>query len=243
MKNQLITIVIVFTLSLSAVADDLTRSLAAADRDPTDKARDAGRKPADVLNFLGVEPGMRALDVIAASGYYTEVLSIAVGSEGRVFAQNPLFVLKFRDGANDKALSQRLANNRLSNVRRIDGDINALGIERGSVDLAITALNFHDIYNREGKEAAVNFSKAVMNLLKPGGVFGVIDHEGSEDANNADLHRMQSALAIDALESAGYQIQATSDLLRNPNDDLSQMVFAPEIRGWTDRFLIKAVKP
>ena len=243
MKNQLITSLILFTLSLSAAADDLAGSLAAADRDLADKARDAGRNPAGVLSFLGIEPGMTALDVIAAGGYYTEVLSIAVGSEGRVFAQNPLFILKFRDGANDKALSQRLAANRLPNVIRMDGDINALGIEPGSVDLAITALNFHDVYNRDGKEAAVAFSQAVMALLKPGGIFGVIDHEGAEAADNASLHRMQSSLTIDALDSAGYRIEAISDLLRNPDDDLSQMVFAPEIRGRTDRFLIKAVKP
>jgi len=243
MKNRLITALILCTLSLSVTAENLAMNLAATDRDPSDIARDPGRRPAEVLNFLGVEPGMTVLDVIAASGYYTEVLSIAVGSEGKVFAQNPLFVLKYRDGAYDKALAQRLANNRLSNVTRIDGDINSLDIEPESVDLAITALNFHDIYNREGKEAAVNFSMAVMKLLKSGGVFGVIDHQGAKDADNANLHRMQSALAIETLESAGYQIQAISDVLRNPDDDLSQMVFAPDIRGRTDRFLIKAVKP
>ena len=186
---------------------------------------------------------MTALDVIAASGYYTEILSIAVGPNGRVIAQNPLFVLKFRDGVNDKALSQRLANNRLSNVIRMDGDIEKLDVNPGSVDLAITALNFHDIYNRGGKDAAIDFSKAVMVLLKPGGVFGVIDHKGANSADNASLHRMPLALAIEALESAGYLIEATSDVLRNPNDDMTKMVFSPEIRGKTDRFLIKAIKP
>ena len=243
MKLLLFKSLTLLILSLPILAEDLANSLGAVDRDPADKARDAGRKPAAVLDFLGLEPGMTALDVIAASGYYTEILSIAVGPNGRVIAQNPLFVLKFRDGANDKALSQRLANNRLSNVIRMDGDIKKLDVNPGSVDLAITALNFHDIYNRGGKDAAIDFSKAVMVLLKPGGVFGVIDHEGANSADNASLHRMPLALAIEALESAGYLIEATSDVLRNPNDDMTKMVFSPEIRGKTDRFLIKAIKP
>ena len=76
-------------------------------RPTEDKARDGGRKPAEVMTFLGVEPGMTVIDVIAASGYYTEVLSRTVGPRGKVYAQNPAAVLKFRDGANDKALGQR----------------------------------------------------------------------------------------------------------------------------------------
>ena len=82
-----------------------------------------------------------------------------------------------------------------------------------------------------------------MVLLKPGGIFGVIDHEGADSADNSSLHRMPSAMAIEALKSAGYRIEATSDLLNNANDDMTKMVFSPEIRGKTNRFLIKAVKP
>ena len=243
MKLLLFKSFVLLILSLPILAEDTFNSIGTVDRDPADLARDAGRKPLAVLNFLGLEAGMTALDLIAASGYYTEVLSIAVGPNGQVIAQNPLFVLKYRGGANDKALSRRLANNRLPNVIRMDGDIEKLEITPGSVDLAITALNFHDIYNRSGKSAAIAFSKAVMVLLKPGGIFGVIDHEGTDSADNSSLHRMPSAMAIEALKSAGYRIEATSDLLSNANDDMTKMVFSPEIRGKTNRFLIKAVKP
>ena len=108
-------------------------------RSTEDKARDGGRKPAEVITFLGVEPGMTVIDVIAASGYYTEVLSRAVGPLGKVYAQNPAAVLKFREGANDKALNHRLADNRLPNVIRWDREATALGIAPGSIDLAMTA--------------------------------------------------------------------------------------------------------
>lgn len=246
-KRFLMTVVVLLGLSTTTLAGGLagplSEALGSADRDPADKARDAGRLPAKVLTFLGIEPGMTAIDLIAAGGYYTEVLSVVVGPEGKVLAQNPMFVLEFRDGANDKALTKRLADNRLPNVVRLDGNIEELGIEPGSVDLAITALNFHDIYNRNGKEAAAGFSKQVMGILKPGGVFGVIDHNGADGADNEALHRMQSSQAIEALEAAGFTIAATSSLLANDNDDLTTMVFAPEIRGKTSRFLIKALKP
>ncbi|MEQ9563162.1 MAG: hypothetical protein RLN69_11620, partial [Woeseiaceae bacterium] len=78
---------------------DLKSKLASTDRPQADRDRDEGRKPADVIEFLGIEPGMRVIDVIAAGGYYTEVLSLAVGPEGLVVAQNTDRVLQFRDGA------------------------------------------------------------------------------------------------------------------------------------------------
>jgi predicted methyltransferase len=212
-------------------------------RSTEDKARDGGRKPAEVMAFLGVEPGMTVIDVIAASGYYTEVLSRTVGPRGKVYAQNPAAVLKFSDGANDKALATRLADNRLPNVIRWDRETTDLGIAPNSIDFAMTALNFHDVYNGSGKDAAVSFAKLVFDVLKPGAVFGVIDHEGAAAADNQSLHRMQGGLALEALLEAGFSIESTSNTLRNPEDDLSKMVFDPSIRGKTDRFLIKARKP
>ena len=212
-------------------------------RSTEDKARDGGRKPAEVMAFLGVEPGMTVIDVIAASGYYTEVLSRTVGPRGKVYAQNPAAVLKFSDGANDKALATRLADNRLPNVIRWGRETTDLGIAPNSIDFAMTALNFHDVYNGSGKDAAVSFAKLVFDVLKPGAVFGVIDHEGAAAADNQSLHRMQGGLALEALLEAGFSIESTSNTLRNPEDDLSKMVFDPSIRGKTDRFLIKARKP
>lgn len=221
----------------------LSAALASPDRPAEDRARDAGRKPAGVIAFLGIEPGMTVIDLIAASGYYTEVLSAAVGPTGRVYAQNNEFVLKMRDGANDKALAARLAGDRLPNVERLDREIADLGLEPGSVDAALTALNFHDIYNGRGPEAADRFLKTVYAVLKPGGVLGLIDHAGSADADNTELHRIEESRVDAAIVAAGFQIEAKSDLLRNPDDDRSKQVFDPELRGKTDRFLMRLRKP
>lgn len=223
-------------------ADALRAELESASRADADKARDASRKPADVIAFLGFGRGMTVMDLIAAGGYYTEVLSVAVGDDGTVYAQNPPAVLRFRDGANDKAMTERLAGDRLPNVVRLDREIAALGLAAASLDGVITALNFHDVYNNDPANAA-GMLQVVRNLLKPGGVLGIIDHTGVAGADNASLHRIEKARVVEAARTAGFEIVGDSDLLANPDDDHTQGVFAPGLRGNTDRFLLKLRKP
>ena len=223
-------------------SDPLSTALADASRSEADRKRDAGRKPADVIRFLGIAKGMSVIDLIAASGYYTEVLSLTVGSSGTVYAQNPPRVLQFRDGANDKAMTARLADDRLANVVRLDTALADAGLEPHSLDAAITGLNFHDVYNND-PAAATAWLGTIRTLLKPGGVFGIIDHFGDAGADNAKLHRIEEQLVIEAVEAAGFEVEATSDVLRSPSDDRTKGVFDPSVRGNTDRFLLKLRSP
>ena len=241
MKAKLALAAALVALCFTAQAD-LAADLASPDRPQEDRDRDAGRKPAEVLAFLGIEPGMTVMDLIAAGGYYTEVLSRAVGPTGKVFAQNPPVVLEFRDGANDKAMTKRLADGRLSNVERVDQDLVDVELPAGSLDAAITALNFHDVLQNGGEAAAAGMLAKVKELLKPGGVLGVVDHVGVAGNDNAELHRLDMEAGVPILEAAGFDI-ASSDLLRNPEDDHSLLVFDPTIRGQTDRVLYKLTKP
>jgi predicted methyltransferase len=222
--------------------DALRASLSASSRADADKARDAGRNPAGVVAFLGIGEGAKVMDVIAAGGYYTEVLSVAVGPKGLVYAQNPDIVLKFRDGANEKAITARLAGGRLANVTRVNGDIPHSGIEPGSLDAAVTALNFHDVYN-QSSEAALGLLAAIKVVLKPGGTLGIIDHVGMRGQDNAQLHRIEEPNVIDAAVAAGFEVEARGNLLRNDTDDHSKMVFDETVRGKTDRFVIRLRKP
>jgi len=212
-------------------------------RSDKDKARDVQRKPDQILTFLGLRSGDTVLDIWAASGWYTEVLSIAVGPEGKVYAQNPQSVLQFRDGANDKALTARLADTRLPNVTRLDEEMANTSITPAGVDFAITALNFHDVYNRGGPEAAANLLESVFAVLKPGGTFGIIDHAGDADADNTALHRIEPTLVKKAATDAGFIVEAESDLLAHPEDDHTKKVFDPSLRGETDRFVLRLRKP
>ncbi len=202
-----------------------------------DKERDATRKPIQTVQVLGIETGDTVIDVIAAGGWFTEVLSAAVGPSGKVLAQNPdFFVSQPNFAATEKA-----RHDRLGNVQAVHGELAAAGIV-AQADAAVTALNLHDIYNSQGGEAAaVAFAKGVYDALKPGAIFGVIDHVGIEGQNNAQFHRLQVAQARDVLTKAGFRIEAESDILRNPGDNHTKPV--RDMAGRTDQFLIRARKP
>ncbi len=91
----------------------------AADRSPEDRALDAGRKPAQLLAFLGVQPGWRIADLGAGGGYTTELLQRAVGSEGVVYGQNSKKLLEM---FLEKPWSARLAKPVMKGVVRMDRD-------------------------------------------------------------------------------------------------------------------------
>jgi predicted methyltransferase len=221
---------------------DIAAALAAAMRSEEDVARDAGRKPAEVLEFLEVRPGMDVIDLMAAGGWYSEVLSIVVGDGGSVTAQNPPLILSFRDGAYGVALSERIGD-RLGNVTRLDSGWAELGASGAQYDFALSALNLHDAYYLESPEVAAQMMAAVYAVLKPGAVFGVIDHVGKPDRPNSELHRIDKAIATDLATAAGFTVEAESDILANTEDDHAQNVFSDGIRGSTDRFLLKLRKP
>ena len=223
-----------------SVSPELAASLAT--RSEADRGRDAGRKPGEVVTFLGIESGMTVVDVFAASGWYTEVLSHAVGAEGTVYAQNTELMLSFRDGANQTAITARLEGDRLPNVQRLDAEIADLGLAPASIDAAIFALNFHDVYNNGGAEAAGGLLQVVHMVLKPGGILGVIDHAGAADNDNAELHRIEKAKVLEVIAASPFTLDAESDLLSNPDDDLSAGVFTPGLRGHTDRFVLRLKK-
>lgn len=236
-------VLLVMVTSAQAAHHTLAERIATDSRSAADRDRDAGRKPADVLEFLGVDAGMRVVDIMAAGGWYTEVLAHAVGEDGAVAAQNPDFILKFRDGANDKALSARLADGRLPNVSRLDKDFAELSGADGQFDVALSALNFHDIYNSSGSDAAVGMLVAIKAILKPGGVFGIIDHAGNAGADNESLHRIDSDKVLETAKAAGFEVVGESTLLASSADDRSGGVFGENIRGKTDRFIVKLRKP
>ena len=247
-STLILTALVAFSGSTAVLADDdeiesLRTALSATDRAEADRDRDAGRKPAEVVRFLGIAPGTTVVDLIAASGYYTEVLSIAVGPTGTVYAQNTASALQFRDGASDKAMTARLAGDRLANVIRWDREFEDLGLEPNSIDVALTALNFHDIYNGGGAEAAAGFLTVIYGVLVPGGVLGIIDHSGAPDADNAALHRIEEDLVIAAAEAGGFEVEAHGHFLHNADDPRTAAVFDPTVRGQTDRFVLRLRKP
>jgi predicted methyltransferase len=221
-----------------AQATRMKTALMSPERPQADKDRDAARKPIETVQFVGIKTGQTVVEMMAFGGWFTEVLSAAVGPTGKVYAQNPEF-LTSRQGF---AEQEKARHDRLGNVQAVHGDLAAAGIK--GADAALTALNLHDIYNGQGGEAAaVAFAKSVYDALKPGGVFGVIDHVGIAGQDNAKFHRIQLQQAKDVLTKAGFVIEAESNVLHNPADDHTKAVRDPSVAGHTDQFLIRARKP
>lgn len=222
----------------------IARAVAGADRPQADRDRDAARKPGQVLAFFGVKRGMTILDLQSGSGYYTEILSGAVGSGGKVYAHNDNLYWAF---VKDQAAER---HGRLKNVTPLQVNLPDLAVEPGSVDMALLILAFHDFYYKheaqpEPVDAAAALA-AIKRALKPGGVFGIIDHaakDGSPPETGDKLHRIDEALVKRLVLEAGFVLDDEADFLRNPEDDRTQTVFAEGIRFRTDRFILKFRKP
>ncbi len=224
---------------------NLRRALSGPDREVTDFVRDEARKPVEVLEFLGIGAGMTVLDVYAAGGYYTFILSKAVGEEGQVYAQNTERGLNFREDRQEisqgEALTAKIEKGNLGNVILLTGRVADVNIAEESLDAILLMQTLHDSYNGNPTRA-LNLLLTLKNYLKPGGIVGITDHVGVPGNDNRDLHRMEIDQAIDISEQAGFIVQS-SDLLRNPRDDHSRSIFDPRLARNTDRFLLRLIKP
>ena len=227
------------------VNQTLNTVLTHPERPHADHSRDKRRKPAEVMEFFALEPGMDVLEILAGGGYYTEILSRVVGNNGSVVMQNNK---KYYDFQSDRAVSQRLNNQRLPNVQRWDKELNALGLSPNQFDAAFFMLVFHDLYWMTNDVERVVLD--IFSSIKPGGIVGIVDHaapEGSGADAARDLngtHRIEEAHVIEVFEKAGFVLEQTSELLRNGQDDRTQAFFSETLKNKpTDRFVLKFRKP
>ena len=236
-----------FIAPISSALDKqaLLRAISGPDREVTDYARDEARKPVEVLNFLGLKPGMTVLDLYAAGGYYTFILSKAVGSEGKVYAQNTPRGLRFEEDRQDvtqgEVLNAKIQRGNLSNVTQVIRRLQDINLPENSLDMVIVAQTLHDYFN-PNPERALQMLLQIKALLKPGGIVGITDHIGLPGHNNRDLHRMEPQQAIKIAEQAGFLVES-SELLRSAIDDHRRSIFDPILNRNTDRFLLRLQKP
>jgi predicted methyltransferase len=225
-------------------AGDYAAIVAAPDRTADDRALDAGRRPAELLAFLGVHPGMRVAEIGAGEGYTAELLAKAVAPGGTVYAQNSRTMLTLAG----RLWPGRLGRPAMKGVVRVDRELeDPLPPEARGLDLVVLHAVYHDTVWLGTDRARMN--RALFQALAPGGALVVVDSSarpGSGTADSYDLHRIDEALVRDELQAAGFRLAATSDFLRNPADarDWSAAPLdAAERRGTSDRFALRFVKP
>lgn len=246
MKRNFVTLFALF-VSISLVttaraADPVAEAINKPGRLASDLERDARSRPDITLRLLQLSPGDRVADIWAGGGYYSELIASIVGEEGEVLLVNNLAYSQFAG----KALAQRQAGRDMGSVTVHTREAEDLELGEGSLDAALIILSYHDLYHVDEASGwhaidASDFLGQIHAALKPGGRFLVVDHcaePGSGNSSAQEIHRIDLEFARSDITGKGFKLVAESDALRNSADDRSIMVFDPEVRGKTDRFLL-----
>jgi predicted methyltransferase len=225
----------------------IAAAVSSAGRSPDNVKLDQSRKPVQVLSFLGLRPGMSVIDLFGGNRYWAEIMAPVVGPRGHVLIWE---ASQFSDADTQKAFEAFKAKN--PNVSMVTTPFEAPSLPKNSADLVMLNLNYHDTYWQSDKykiprmEPAA-FLKTVYSAMKPGAVIGVIDHVANPNSDTRatvdKLHRIDPQVIKADFKRAGFVLVGSSDVLRNPADDHTLLVFDPKIRGKTDRVIFKFKKP
>lgn len=230
-------------MAAAAVPGYLTAALGDKARPPADSSRDMARKPAELLAFAEVKPGQKVADFMMGGGYFTRILSAAVGPTGKVYAYQSTEFIKFRAAYGTE---QSSVAGDYKNVVPLTAPVASAGLPEG-LDLVMTVQNYHDLHLKAfPAETADTVNKQVFKALKPGGLYLVVDHAalpGAPLETSDKLHRIDEAVVKKEVQAAGFQLVGEEKLLANPADPHTALVFDPSIRGKTDQFVLKFRKP
>lgn len=233
-----------------APAQTVTAKMKAAVADPArpaaDTARDANRKPAEMLAFAGITPGKQVVDLLPGGGYFTRIFARAVEPGGHVYAYfGTQYDARLKTQGKDP-------DNQFADLKATYPDLSVLHTPLTQfatpqkVDVVWTALNYHDMHNKSYAMDVNQVNKAIFNALKPGGYYIVLDHRAAEDAPadvTETLHRIKESTVKSEVEAAGFKLVAEGKALANPADNHSEKVFEADIRGHTDQMMLKFQKP
>lgn len=248
-KNKLI-LIMCLTLMISCskeeniLIDDIIDS---AVNNPSRKTenvqKDKNRRPAQILKFSEVKPGMNVLDLVSNGGFYAELLASIVGEEGNIIAHtfsrnelNPDF--NYDDFVND--------SQHMSNVSMMYADFDEIILDKNTLDLVFIVQNYHDLYFDQsgyGVDDVQPVLEAIREGLKPGGLMIIIDHDaekGAPSTTGTSLHRISDEVVMSDMKAAGFEFVDNIHVLKNDwEDDLSKSVFDESVRGNTSRFVHK----
>ncbi len=238
----------------SSAAKPLTRAeldalVASPDRSDADRKTDERRKPAEMLAFIGVRPGMVALDLSAGGGYSTELLARAAGPKGIVFGQSrppaPAASGAAPRRTSAMALAERAKKPAASSIVAVEQPFESpVPAERADAGLDVVTLmfNYHDLTYLPIDRARMN--AAVFRALKLGGVYVIADHAarpGTGISVASTLHRIDETFLRNEVEAAGFELDGEATFLRNPADPRDREEPEPPVAK--DEFVLRFVKP
>lgn len=220
----------------------IAKALADPGRPQSNRDADASRLPGETLAFVGIKPGMTVIELYPGGGYFTRPLSALVGDAGRVVAVE---TTRWKGGV--EADQKMIAALPRKNVTLEALPFGALPEKAPPADVFWITQNYHDLKVAEyGAVDIAAFNKRVFQMLKPGGVYFVLDHQANgtlTPAEIARLHRIDKATVIREVEAAGFKLAAEGQFLHRPADDHTAVIFDKSIQGKTDQYALKFVKP
>jgi len=231
----------------AAEGDELTAALEAAMasdiRTDAERARDDNRKPIETLQFFGLEPDMRVLELLPGGGWYTKLLAPVLREDGELFVAigTDRVAALVDDGTlpDVNLLEVEGEFNREEGGRRFNFE--GLRIPVSGLDMVLTFRNMHN-FNEAGR---ANLNAEAFRVLNSGGTYGVVDH--TRRHMQADYYenwrRMDPVQMIKEIEAAGFEFVDYSPLHYRPDDELRYEVGRATVTGNTDRFTLLFRKP
>ena len=205
-----------------------------------DIERDSFRKPAEVLTFFQIESGDKVGELNAGRGYVSGVVAEAVGTDGLVYAHiSPLSVERWKGDPIEK----RLKRFPQTNLHSVIGEMESPNFPV-KLDKILIIMTYHDsVWTNVNRE---KMNQSIFNALSNGGIYGILDHNaksgrGIDDCHS--IHRIEKEFVVNEVLKAGFDLEEESNLLENPEDNLTDMVFEKHIRDRTSRFLLRFKKP
>jgi len=205
-------------------------------------------KLSELIRFARAGAGATVIDVYPGEGDWTRVFSDAVGPQGRVYSFVPAEVAHFKNdpAGRMRALAQEPGR---ENVEAVSADLVAMPQAAQAADVVWLHLFYHDLHTalmQARGATAAQFNRAVFERLKPGGFYVIVDHAAAAGTGTGDaqtLHRIDPAAVRQEVEAAGFVLDGESTLLANRDDQHSIKPFDPSIKGKTDRFAYRFVRP
>lgn len=229
------------------ISEAVTAAVSNPQRLAADLEKDAIRKPAMVLSFFDIKPGMTVLDLFSGGGYYTEMLNSLVGEDGRVIAHTNEAYIPF----SGEVYQQRYVDDRLAQTSIIIAEADDLEFEENSLDAVMMVLVWHDFLYADVENGWLAIDEDLLldklcSAMKPGAVLGFIDHAANNGGDPAqvakELHRIDPQVVRDSFTASCFTLEAETAILANSDDDHTLSVFDESISGKTDRFIFRFVR-
>jgi len=228
----------------SETAQQIEKALASSIRSDEERARDTReRKPVQTLEFFGLKPNMTVVELMPGGGWYTKVLGLTLAEQGKLYVTL---------GAS--RIAPRLKEWGLDKVEYVDDKTvmkaapGTMSMQAESIKLPVDnvdmVLTFRNLHNFNADSRAM-LHRAVFEALKPGGIYGIVDHtrRHNEPTARENWRRVDPVIVIKEILDAGFEFDGFTDLHYRPDDELRYDTQRASVGGYSDRFTFRFRKP